>query len=247
MLHTFDKKISIFPSIAAEHIMLSMAEWASAWDVEAKKFVISPMDIAIFATSLLGTLYYWLSQQQDIKHIIYLWSDEDLPINTIKIPKSSWVKQVLWRTLKYGVENYKIVLDSLGHTFVSDDSFFATNEFWYSHAHYLSFLDKDIAVSPYVFSSKSDLNLLKTPLFDSLASYENTIVIVSDNMRFRIQDSKQWSHILTLKNQSYTWFDMFCDYCEKHKLLPTIMRIEGVDNDDALWKKDTIYQWVLLA
>lgn len=242
MFHSFDKKIQLYPALAAEHIMLSMAEWANVASTFSydKKLIISPLNVAIFATSLLGTLYYRLSHYTSLKHVVYLWSDDSVPAQTILCPQSQWVQQVLGKKISYGKVQEDILDSPLA--FICDDSFFANNQFWYTHVHYASFLDQKIDFSPLVFSSECDIVSLLDVL-EWLFAREDVLVVIADDLRFKIQEDNSTSHILTLKDKQFNRFDVFCLYCDRLSLVPSIMRVELLEKEAIT--QDKIYQWVL--
>ncbi len=77
MFHTFDPSIQIYPMQAAEHIMISMSEPLGIINLERNESMfLIPLDVSIFATSLMGSLYYLISHRPNIQHITYIWSDK---------------------------------------------------------------------------------------------------------------------------------------------------------------------------
>lgn len=220
--------------------MLSLAEWSHGIDIDyRKRIVFSPTDIALFSLSILWSLYHRLFFRPTPQRILYLWSDDTLSWDTVIIPQSSWVKPILGKTILYDdtLLNWLHDIDM-----VKDDNYFSKSEFRYTHTHYLSFLRK-VKVFPIVFSDSSSLIRYKSSLESLTQQSNDTLIIMADAMQFSLEETKDGPQIVAHKSNQYTWFDMFCVYCDHYAITPTIMKIEIAKQE-----KDTIlYQWVLVA
>jgi hypothetical protein len=238
MFHTFDTQLQLFPWLAAEHIMLSIAEWARMSELDFSKHIIfSPSDVSLFSLGVLGSLYYRLSLRSSTRRIIYIRSDADLYPGTIHIPSSAGVSQVLGKKVLYDAS---IISWLFGDNIVQDDLYFTKSDFRYTHAHHVSFLE-NIEVLPIVFADKADISAYTDKVISLFSSDLDTVIILSDDITFRIEETTRWPQILALKTQHYTWFDFFCTYCDMHVLVPHIMKVEVVQHTDG----DTIYQGLL--
>jgi hypothetical protein len=108
---------------------------------------------------------------------------------------------------------------------VKDDDYFMRSEFRYTHTHYLSFL-KEVKVFPIVFSDSSSLIRYKSSLESLTQQSHDILIIIADAMQFSLEETKDGPQILAHKSKQYTWFDMFCVYCDHYGITPTIMKIE---------------------
>ena len=247
MLHTFNKSIQLYPALAAEHIMLSIAEWSPAAEVSCTSkypLVIAPLDVSIFATSLLWTLYCWLLKRQNLKYIVYVRSDNSLPHNTLLSPKATGVKPVLWKTIQYNTLEKLFPGNTVSPLLEENTSYFSKSSFRHTHIHYLSFLN-DVSVFPLVVSE----DMLDNRFLDALRSLlwlrEDTLFVLSDGFVFQLEEWDQTSHIISIPDLRSPLFDFFSIYCDKNKLIPSIMRVELFDKSFS--NKTQTYQGILLA
>ncbi len=116
-------------------------------------------------------------------------------------------------------------------------------------------LDK-ITVLPLVFPAdfilKEEVSRLSS-LLPKDSDDTNTIIVIADNIRFRIRDDNNSSEILLMKDTNRPWFDMFCGYGDMIGEITNIIRIEAVEEvskderitqEDEEWR-NIIYQGIL--
>lgn len=182
--HQFPASLSLYPQQVSQELMAAFVFGKQYMqDVSGNcRLCIMPADISISRSSIVATLYYYLSQQSAIHRIIVLSASPQLSTLTLPSPDYAGIRYVLGKKILYDIELSRKIASLPGMAVAySDDSL--ESDARYTHVHYLSFLPQQCTVLP-VLCPMGDRAALSA-VVDAVLEEEGTMVLLMDNFAFR--------------------------------------------------------------